>query len=472
MRKILEMCQIWFQIYKRIFINNPDIIVIASFIVSYLTIGTIAVVSLVLDNTETVFMIRFIVIALPAIIIGLLIYDLKAKKESNQNQMILYDNKCKYIHEFLYGILQDHNSILQIECPKTFEELKLYSNYIKNKYLFVFSIIRSSNASLGENEFVNLLEEYFARRSLGYYEYEFQCHVNAIRMSDKYVQIAIWVGMQNEDYQLWKKTLKCNIQNNSTSFVEKSKYIRLAYDKITCKMKCPLYVKWDYIKLPHMIIIGGTGSGKTYLAKIILANMARTITKISLFVCDYKAGGDFKFLSNCDQYYEYKDCIQGFRLFYKKFVDRQSGQDICRDCLVLFFDEWAAFCSNLEKKEAEDIKSKLADILMLGRSFNVHLILCQQRPDAAYFHSGARDNFGVAIGMGNLSNEAKTMLFQDFKEEMTDKVERGSGYILMEGAALKSIIVPEIKGLDQIDYYIRNAVNGHKEKATGGVAEP
>ena len=73
----------------------------------------------------------------------------------------------------------------------------------------------------------------------------------------------------------------------------------------------------------------------------------------------------------------------------------------------------------------------MATLLMLGRSFNVHILVSQQRADASYFNT-ARDNFSVVIGLGNLSKESISMIFQDYKEDILPDRQQGTGYMLMD----------------------------------------
>jgi hypothetical protein len=47
----------------------------------------------------------------------------------------------------------------------------------------------------------------------------------------------------------------------------------------------------------------------------------------------------------------------------------------------------------------------------LGRSGRVHLIVGIQRPDAAVFGGEARDNFGMRVALGSLSQEGARMVF-------------------------------------------------------------
>jgi chromosomal replication initiation ATPase DnaA len=60
------------------------------------------------------------------------------------------------------------------------------------------------------------------------------------------------------------------------------------------------YIKWNYQKFPHMVIFGSTGSGKTYLLKILLGRIGLHIPNAELIICDYKSDEDFSFLDNSE----------------------------------------------------------------------------------------------------------------------------------------------------------------------------
>lgn len=203
------------------------------------------------------------------------------------------------------------------------------------------------------------------------------------------------------------------------------------------------WLMWEPSKAPHIVIVGSTGSGKTYFSKSLLGKLALYGEKPQLYVCDFKGDEDFSFLCGCKKFYRYTACEQGLEEFYQCFLNRQSGKSSERMMLVLFFDEWASYLNFVGKKKAEEEKGKLSNLLMLGRSFNVHVIISQQRADAQYF-STARDNFNLVIGLGNLSPESKEMLFHDYKEEMEANCGRGMGYTLSNGMNLKKILVPTI----------------------------
>lgn len=217
------------------------------------------------------------------------------------------------------------------------------------------------------------------------------------------------------------------------------------------------YVTWNPDKAPHMVVFGATGSGKTYCTKLILARISKMIRDSQFYICDFKGDNDFSYLNGTDHFFRFMDCEQCLNDLYMRFQKRQSGEVKERNMLILFFDEWASYILNIDKKKAEEEKKKLATLLMLGRSFNIHVMVSQQRVDASYF-STARDNFNLAIALGNLSAEGKEMMFREFISEMKSTRKQGTGYMITNGTDFTPIVVPIISDMNLVNAYIKDAV--------------
>lgn len=96
-------------------------------------------------------------------------------------------------------------------------------------------------------------------------------------------------------------------------------------------------------------------------------------------------------------------------------------------------------------------------LFLLGRSFNYHVIISQQRADAKYFDS-ARDNFSIIVAMGNISKESVQMFFSDYKEEISHDRQRGTGHIYIDGEGVKKLYVPQVRNEQKLKCYIRSIV--------------
>lgn len=205
-----------------------------------------------------------------------------------------------------------------------------------------------------------------------------------------------------------------------------------------------------------MVIFGSTGSGKSYALKIILGRIAKHTPDAELLVCDYKSGMDFNFLDGLENFYRFDKCLEGVEYALGLLGGRQHGQQKGRHFFCLVFDEWASFINSLDKKKSEYAKQCLSTLLMLGRSFNVHVIVSQQRVDASYFNS-ARDNFSVALGMGPLSKESVEMMFSEYRDVIARNKPRGHGSLVL-GSQFKGIIVPAVRDMGRLEDTIKGAV--------------
>lgn len=223
-------------------------------------------------------------------------------------------------------------------------------------------------------------------------------------------------------------------------------------------MQIPMII--DFKNSPHMIVSGKSGTGKTYATKLLLASMHKFIPGAELYVCDYKNDDDFYYLTGNERYWGGDDCLEGFNIFYERFEARRNREDLDRNFIFLFFDEYISFLESFDspdtkiKKQGTEIKSKFGRIMRMGRSLGVIIICAVQRADANYFPNGARENFKVRLGLGALSPDSKTMLFSEYKDEMDEEEigGQGRGYMLIEGkkVTLKTVIVPRFN-IDKVN---------------------
>ena len=174
-------------------------------------------------------------------------------------------------------------------------------------------------------------------------------------------------------------------------------------------------VWWEYDKLPHMLIAGGTGGGKTYFILTIIEALLKC--NAVMYVLDPK-NADLADLSAVmpEVYYKKEDVNACIDRFYDGMMVRSEAMKLMENYKTgenyaylglaphfLIFDEYVAFMEMLTTKENAAVLNKLKQIVMLGRQAGYFLILACQRPDAKYLGDGIRDQFNFRVALGRMS---------------------------------------------------------------------
>lgn len=173
---------------------------------------------------------------------------------------------------------------------------------------------------------------------------------------------------------------------------------RIGIDEVIAEsgqLKLMKSVYWDYDSLPHMLIAGGTGSGKTYFILAIIEALLHTNT--NLYIFDPK-NSDLADLTTVvpNAYYQKEDMLACINKFYEAMIARseemkqhpnyKTGESYAYLDLpanFLIFDEYVAFMDMLGR-ESTKVISELKQIVMLGRQIRFFLILDCQRTNAKY----------------------------------------------------------------------------------------
>ncbi len=206
-------------------------------------------------------------------------------------------------------------------------------------------------------------------------------------------------------------------------------------------MKLMKHIDWAFDKLPHMLISGGTGGGKTYFILTLVKSLVAS-------------GADVRILDpkNADLA-DLEEVLEG-KVFSRKngimMTLRKSVEDMMRRMgemknhpnyrtgenyaflgykpVFIVFDEFVAFVDMLDFKERESVIQDIKQIVMLGRQAGFFLVAGAQRPDAKYFADGIRDQFNFRVSLGKMSETGYAMLFGDTDKKFVEKDIKGRGY--------------------------------------------
>lgn len=233
--------------------------------------------------------------------------------------------------------------------------------------------------------------------------------------------------------------------------------IPLVYDEDMLKLQHSIYINWDITGNSHIAVQGITGTGKSYFCKLILGRLGLYLPNAEITLCDFKGDDSFTFLEGYERYHRFESCMIGFDTFYNGFLNRQAGLDTSRTLRLLMFDEWSSFINYLDKKQAEEYRKKFFLLISMGRSFNYHILLAQQRLSAEDFPK-VRDNFNIVITLGNPSKEVAGMFYSDYCEIINRDRGQGTGYMLTNGSDFRKIVVPTVTNMAKMEHYIKRAV--------------
>lgn len=202
-------------------------------------------------------------------------------------------------------------------------------------------------------------------------------------------------------------------------------------------------------KTGHFCIVGGTGSGKSVATLFLLYKVLRTGIPTELYIGDFKKSGDYVAISPF--FAEFDSVSELIEQFYDTFEHTPEGY---KGLKILLLDEYAGFITWLtqrDKKKTEEIKGKIANLLMLGRSRHCFVWCIQQRMTATLFPAGigAVDNFQVCVGLGRLSPDSRRSLFAGEYPDNTPFMQTyqpgtGRGLILIDGKPIRPFAVPTV----------------------------
>ena len=215
--------------------------------------------------------------------------------------------------------------------------------------------------------------------------------------------------------------------------------------------------------IPHILLGGSTGSGKSVLLKLLLMQALRKGAEVC--IADFKGGVDYprEWRQKCRMCFTEDDLLYTLDqlaavLEYRKerlsdtgckdldAYNEATGENLPR--LVFACDEVAELLdktgrSKEDRERLGKIENRLATLARLGRAFGIHLILATQRPDANIIPGQIRNNMDFRVCGRAESVLSQIILDNSSAAEQIPKDARGrfitgdgtvfQGYLLNEG---------------------------------------
>ena len=213
----------------------------------------------------------------------------------------------------------------------------------------------------------------------------------------------------------------------------------------------------DLVNIPHILLGGSTGSGKSVLLKLLLMQSIKKGANVC--IADFKGGVDFPLVwhKECRMCFDEQSVLelltelvdelerrkQLFAAAGQANIDsynKAEKQDLRR--YIFACDEIAEMLdkTGLTKEQKEiitKIEGKLSIIARLGRAFGIHLILATQRPDANILSGQIKNNVNCRI-CGRADNILSQIILDNTDAaDQIPKTARGR-FILHDGTVFQA----------------------------------
>ena len=214
--------------------------------------------------------------------------------------------------------------------------------------------------------------------------------------------------------------------------------------------------------IPHILLGGSTGSGKSVLLKLLLMQALHKGAEV--YIADFKGGVDFPKVwhERCQMCFDEEALLELLTTLVNELERRKTlfaeqgypniaaynkgtGEHLKR--LIFACDEVAEVLDKTGMDKAQkgrvgQIESKLATIARLGRAFGIHLILATQRPDAQLIPGQIRNNLDCRICGRAERVLSELVLDSPAAAEQIPKDARGR-FLLYDGTVFQSYWLDE-----------------------------
>ncbi|EES49349.1 ftsk/spoiiie family protein [Clostridium botulinum E1 str. 'BoNT E Beluga'] len=208
-------------------------------------------------------------------------------------------------------------------------------------------------------------------------------------------------------------------------------------------------ISYRLSKTPHSLIVGGTGSGKSFFIFGKIVSYLSLSPQAELKIIDPKSAdlSLLRFINGLEDNvatepnqiakmlreivekmeYRYKNYFNDISAFGKVYTDFGLPPIIC------IFDEYSAFLHSVDKKLAKEVEDYIFTIVMKGRQAGITIEILMQRPSANDLNTNIRSQMGFKAGLGAMDKIGYNMIFDTNDMDYKTVTEKGGGYIQIDG---------------------------------------
>ncbi|MGB8644739.1 MAG: DNA translocase FtsK [Anaerolineae bacterium] len=195
----------------------------------------------------------------------------------------------------------------------------------------------------------------------------------------------------------------------------------------------PVLLRLGAPDVPHMLVAGTTGSGKTEAARTILASMM-TFQKprdLQIIIVDPK-GSSFKFCEQlphllCPIIKNVEDAAANLEWLVEEMQRREDHQ-ANRPRIVLLLDELA----DLLMQGGREVEQHLTRLVQRGRSAGIVVIACTQKPTTSAVGSLVKGNFPARL-VGKVTSATEALVAAGLPGTGAEKLSGRGDFLLVAG---------------------------------------
>ncbi len=193
----------------------------------------------------------------------------------------------------------------------------------------------------------------------------------------------------------------------------------------------PLLLRLSAPDVVHTLIVGTTGSGKTALARTLLASLAyfNPPSALRMFLVDPKGRG-FAPLHGLPHVQgeivqDSQRALWGMQELVRE-MERRDRKGISTPTLILAVDELA----DLLQTGGAAVERVLTRLAQRGRQAGIHIIACTQKPTAALIGGAMKANFPVRL-VGAVASKEEARYATGITDSGAEKLEGKGDFMLV-----------------------------------------
>lgn len=224
---------------------------------------------------------------------------------------------------------------------------------------------------------------------------------------------------------------------------------------------------WNPIDDPHLLVVGGTGGGKT----VLLGTLISALAKVGVADIGDPKQADFVTMSEQKAFegrisYEVEDIISMIEravqimfaryAYMRKMREENGDKDLKKffeyglEPYFLVCDEYNALCAMLDFQTRQRLDNAMGQFLLLGRQAGCFAIIAMQKPSREDLGSKLQSNINFRISVGRLDEVGYDLAFgevnrnKEFKyvKYLAGKRVYGRGYASVYGEVAREFYSP------------------------------